>query len=456
MRHSRAVPSSRLLGKLFSTPWADECLDDAARLQGMLDFEAALARAEARVGLVPAEAAGAIAQKCRAGLFDQEQLADAAARAGNPAIPMVKALTALVAAEHADAARYVHLGATSQDAMDTGLVLQLRRLCAGLARDLGRLSAALARLAAEHRDTVVAGRTWLQQAPPVTFGLKAAGWLDAVERHAGRLADLVPRSLVLQFGGAAGTLASLGGRGLEVAGALSLELELPLPALPWHAHRDRLAELAAFFGILAGTLGKIGRDVSLLMQTEVAEVFEPSGEGRGISSAMPQKRNPVASSIALAASARAPGLVATLLSAMTQEHERGLGGWQAEWETLPELAALVAGSLAAMAEAMEGLEIDAARMRRNLAAQGGVALAEAAAAALAQSIGRAQAHEIVARASRRAVETQRTLLDVLCADPAVTAHLSPADLAAALEPRAYLGMASAFVDRVLAARKEDR
>ena len=449
------MPSSRLLRKLFSTAYADEIFDDGARLQGMLDFEAALARAGARIGLVPADAAEGIARKCRAPLFDLERLAEGAALAGNPAIPMVKALTALVAAENAEAARYVHLGATSQDAMDTALVLQLRRLSAGLSRDLGRLSAALARLAAEHRETVLAGRTWLQQAPPVTFGLKAAGWLDAVERHAARLADLVPRTLVLQFGGASGTLASLGGRGLEVAEALSQELHLALPALPWHAHRDRLAEFAAFLGILAGTLGKIGRDVSLLMQTEVSEAFEPAGEGRGVSSAMPQKRNPVAASIALAAAARAPGLVATLLSAMPQEHERGLGGWQAEWETLPALAALVAGSLAASAEAAEGLEIDAARMRENLAAQGGIALAEAASSALAQRIGRPQAHEMVARASRGALETRRTLLETLSADPAVTAHLSPAELAAALEPRAYLGMATVFVDRVLAARKED-
>ncbi|HET7789127.1 MAG TPA: 3-carboxy-cis,cis-muconate cycloisomerase [Myxococcales bacterium] len=449
------MPSSRLLRKLFSVPWAEECLGDLARLQGMLDFEAALARAEARVGLVPADAAEAIAQKCRAGLFDLDRLAEAAARAGNPAIPLVSALTALVAAENAGAARYVHLGATSQDAMDTGLVLQLRRLCEGLSGDLGRLSAALGRLAAAHRETVLAGRTWLQQAPPVTFGLKAAGWLDAVGRHAARLFDLMPRTLVLQFGGASGTLASLGGRGLEVAEALSRELRLPMPALPWHAHRDRLAELGAFLGILAGTLGKMGRDVSLLMQTEVSEAFEPAGEGRGVSSAMPQKRNPVSSAVALAAAARAPGLVATLLSAMAQEHERGLGGWQAEWETLPELGGLAAGSLAAMAEAMEGLEVDPERMRRNLAARGGVALAEAASSALAQRIGRPQATRIVARASRRALETERTLLETLCADPAVTEHLSPADLAVILEPRAYLGVASSFIDRVLAAGKED-
>jgi 3-carboxy-cis,cis-muconate cycloisomerase len=302
---------------------------------------------------------------------------------------------------------------------------------------------------------VLPGRTWLQQAPPVTFGLKAAGWLDAATRHRARLRELRSRTFVLQFGGASGTLASLGARALEVAGALSHELDLPLPPIPWHSHRDRLAEFAAFLGLLAGTLGKIGRDLSLLMQTEVSEAFEPAGEGRGASSAMPQKRNPVTSAVALAAATRAPGLVATMLAAMVQEHERGLGGWHAEWQVLPELASVVAGSLRHVAEAMEGLEVDGVQMRANLAAKGGVALAEAASSALAQRIGRPQAHEIVARASRRALETHRTLLDVLGADSAVTAHLSAADLSRALDPKSYLGAAAAFIDRVLAAYEEE-
>jgi 3-carboxy-cis,cis-muconate cycloisomerase len=446
-----AAPSSELLSKLFGAPSAQECLGDSAQLQGMLDFEAALARAEARVGLIPAQAAQSIGRKCRAELFDIGHLAEAVERAGNTAIPVVSALTSLVGAEDSGAARYVHFGATSQDAMDTGLVLQLRQFAGHLSGDIDRLSEALAHLARTHKETVLPGRTWLQQAPPVTFGLKAAGWLDAVHRHAARLADLRARALVLQFGGASGTLASLGSRGLEVAEALSRELDLALPALPWHAHRDRLAEFAAFLGILAGTLGKIGRDLSLLMQTEIAEAAEPAGEGRGISSAMPQKRNPVASAVALAAATRAPGLVATLLTGMVQEHERGLGGWHAEWETLPELASLVAGSLHHLAEAMEGLEIDVAQMRANLGAKGGVALAEAAMAVLAPRLGRPQAHEIVGRASRRALETRKTLLETLASDPAVTPHVSRADLAAALEPSAYLGMATAFIDRVLAA-----
>ncbi|MFL5440616.1 MAG: 3-carboxy-cis,cis-muconate cycloisomerase [Myxococcales bacterium] len=450
-----AAPASELLSKLFGAPGAQECLGDRARLQGMLDFEAALARAEARAGVIPTGAADGIARKCRADLFDTARLADGAERAGNPAIPMVSALTALVAADDASAARYVHLGATSQDAMDTGLVLQLRQFASGLARDLDRLLAALARLARMHRETVLPGRTWLQQAPPVTFGLKAAGWLDASTRHRARLRELPSRTFVLQFGGASGTLASLGTRALDVAAALSHELDLPMPPMPWHSHRDRLAEFAAFLGLLAGTLGKIGRDLSLLMQTEVSEAFEPAGEGRGASSAMPQKRNPVTSAVALAAATRAPGLVATMFAAMVQEHERGLGGWHAEWEVLPELASLVAGSLRHVAEAMEGLEVDGAQMRTNLAAKGGVALAEAASSALAQWIGRPQAHEIVARASRRAIETHRTLLETLGADSAVAAHLSAADLSRALDPKGYLGAATGFIDRVLAAYEEE-
>jgi 3-carboxy-cis,cis-muconate cycloisomerase len=447
-----AAPSSELLSKLFGAAGAEECLGDRARLQGMLEFEAALARAEAEVGLIPAQAAQRIGRKCRAELFDVGQLAQEAKKAGNTAIPVVSALSSLVGAEDPDAARYVHFGATSQDAMDTGLVLQLRQLARYLSGDVARLAKALARLAQSHKETVLPGRTWLQQASPVTFGLKAAGWLDAMQRHAARLAEVGARALVLQFGGASGTLASLGNRGLEVAEALSRELDLPLPALPWHAHRDRLAEFAAFLGLLAGTLGKMGRDLSLLMQTEVAEAFEPPGEGRGISSAMPHKRNPVAAAVALAAATRAPGLVATMLAGMVQEHERGLGGWHAEWETLPELASLVAGSLRHLAEAMEGLEIDEAQMRANLGAKGGVALAEAAVAVLAPRVGRPQAHEIVGTASRRALDTGKTLLETLASDPAVTAQVSRADLAAALEPSAYLGMATAFVDRVLAAQ----
>ena len=445
-----------LLVPLFGSPEASAIFADRARLQGMLEFEAALARALARAGVIPPAAAEPIGRKCRSELFDLSRLAEGAAKAGNPAIPMVAALTSLVAADDAEAARYVHFGATSQDAMDTGLVLQLRQLATVLGEDLERLSAALAGRAEEHKTTLLAGRTWLQHAAPVTLGVKLAGWLDAIERHAARLEEVRSRALVLQLGGAAGTLAALGAQGLEVAEAVASELGLALPAIPWHAQRDRLAEVAAFFGLLVGTLGKMARDLSLLMQTEVGEALEPAEEGRGVSSSMPQKRNPVAAAVALAAAARAPGLVSTMLSAMVQEHERGLGGWHAEWETLPVLASLAAGALRQMALTIEGLEVDAGRMRANLDATGGAILAEAAAVALALRIGRAQAHELVERATRRARETGRKLQDVLGEDPAVSAHLSAPDLAAVFDPRNSLGQSARFVDRVLAQRRKRR
>jgi 3-carboxy-cis,cis-muconate cycloisomerase len=429
---------------------------DSARLQAMLDFEAALARAEAGAGVIPAAAAAAIVAKCRAGLFDMAELARATADAGNLAIPMVKRLTALVATGDPEASRYVHWGATSQDAVDTGLVLQLRRLLDLVKGDLARLSGGLARLASAHKLTPMAGRTWMQHAVPITFGLKVAGWLDAVERHRARLHELRPRVLAVQFGGAAGTLAALGEQGLDVAEALARELDLALPALPWHAHRDRMAEIAAAFGLLAGTLGKIARDLSLLSQTDVAEAREPGGEGRGGSSTMPHKRNPLAASVVLAAAIRAPGLVATILAAMVQEHERGLGGWQAEWETLPELCQLAAGALRHMVVAIEGLELDPVRMRANLDATNGQIMAEAVSMALGRSLGRLAAHQIVGQACHRASASGRHLRDELAADPAVSPHLSPADLDRLFDPANYLGIAAAFTDRVLAGRRKDK
>ncbi len=441
-----------LLGPLFCPADLSAVFSDAARLQGMLDFEAALARAEAATGLIPATAGPTIAARCRAEVFDIATLARETARAGNPAIPLVAALTRLVAADDPGAARYVHWGATSQDAMDTGLALQLRRFLGLLQSDLARLSSGLARLADLHRTTPLAGRTWLQHAAPVTLGLKAAGWLDAVERHRVRLAEAGARAAVLQFGGAAGTLSALGGRGLDVAEALAADLGLALPALPWHTHRDRLVEVGTTLGLLLGTLGKIARDVSLLMQTEVGEAAEPGGPGRGGSSSMPHKRNPVAAAAVLAAAAQGPGLVATLLAAMPQEHERGLGGWHAEWETLPALCRLAAGALRHTAESLEGLEVDPVRMRANLEATRGQLLAEAVVMALAPRVGRLAAHDLLERLCREAGVTRRHLREVLAGDPTVRAHLGPADLDRLFEPRNYLGMAAPFVDRVLKAR----
>jgi 3-carboxy-cis,cis-muconate cycloisomerase len=343
---------------LFTTDRMRAILSDSAHIQGMLDFEAALALAEARAGMMNQEVAEAIAAHCHAERFEVAALAEATAKAGNPAIPLIAALTAQVAADDVEAARYVHWGATSQDVMDTGLVLQLRDALDALDADLTRLTAACARLAERTADLTMAGRTWLQQALPITFGVKAAGWLSAVNRHRERLRQLRPRVLVVQLGGAVGTLAAFGPAGLEVAEALADDLGLALPDIPWHAHRDRLVEVATTLGALVGTLGKLARDISLLAQTEVGEAFEPAEPGKGASSTMPQKRNPVGASAALAAAVRVPGLVATMLAAMPQEHERGLGGWQAEWETLPEILRLAAGALWQMAEVAEGLELD--------------------------------------------------------------------------------------------------
>ncbi len=442
-----------LLDPVFGSEAVDAIFTDNVRLQRMLDFEAALARAEAQLDIIPKSAAAPIASQCRADLFDPKSLAQAAVKSGNLAIPMVRQLTELVGKHDKEAMRYVHWGATSQDAIDTGLVLQLRDGFDAIAADLNRLCDALAQLAFTHRTTVLPARTWLQQAVPTTFGLKAAGWLDAMTRHRTRLQELRGRVLVLQFGGAAGTLASLGQRGLDVAKVLANELKLDLPNLPWHAHRDRLAEVATFLALLTGTLGKIARDLALQMQTEIAEVSEPAGEGRGGSSTMPHKRNPVACAVVLSAATRAPALAATMLTAMSQEHERGLGGWHAEWETLPELFRLSAGALHRMLETFVGLEVDANRMLQNLEITHGLIYAEAVTMVLGKQIGKAAAHQLMESASRKAIEKKMHLREVLSADAEVSSRLTAAELEKLFDPQNYTGMASQFVDRAIAADK---
>ncbi|MCV4386123.1 3-carboxy-cis,cis-muconate cycloisomerase [Pseudomonas aeruginosa] len=496
------VPANQLFDAYFTAAPMRAVFSDRGRLQGMLDFEAALARAEARTGVVPATAVAPIEAACRAELYDPLALAEAVATAGNSAIPLVKALGRQVAGGGAGPPppgrpagppprppaargrvggraapppappppgrggggrgggggagpppppeRYVHLGATSQDAMDSGLVLQLRRALALLEQDLQRLAEVLADQAERHADTPLAGRTWLQHATPVTLGMKLAGLLGALTRHRQRLRELRPRLLVLQFGGASGTLAALGEQALPVAAALAEELGLALPEQPWHTQRDRLVEFASVLGLVAGSLGKFGRDVSLLMQTEAGEVFEPARAGRGGSSTMPHKRNPVSSAVLIAAATRAPGLVSTLFAAMPQEHERSLGLWHAEWETLPELCCLVAGALQQAIGLLEGLEVDAQRMRRNLGLTHGLVLAEAVSIALARRIGREAAHHLVEQCCRRAVEQRRELRAVLGEEARVSAELSGDELDRLLDPAHYLGQARAWVERALA------
>ena len=424
--------------------------DDVACLQNMLDFEAALARAEAATGVIPANAPGPIANACKAESFDLVVLAEAATRSGNLAIPLVKALTASVAKVDADAARYVHWGATSQDAIDTAMMLTLRAAIEALLGDIDRAVAAFAILARTHRHTAVVARTWLQHALPMPFGLKLAEYAAALHRSRKRLQRLKRETLALQFGGAAGTLAALGDKGWPVAERLAQELKLPLPDAPWHTHRDRIAEVASVFAIVAGSCGKIARDVSLMMQTDVAEAFEPAGEGRGGSSTMPHKRNPVAAATALAAATMAPNLAATIFAAQVQDHERSAGPWHAEWPTLPTLLLVTSGGLAAIVDIAEGLEVDVARMRFNLDATGGLIMAEAVTMALAEKIGKSDAHHLIEAASKKAVGEKRHLRDVLSADARITAQLGADRIADLFEPMAYQGASQALIDRLLA------
>jgi 3-carboxy-cis,cis-muconate cycloisomerase len=443
-------PGNQLFDRYFTQEPMRRIFSDQGRVQGMLDFEAALARAEAAIGAIPTEVVNDIVAACDASLYDFDELSIAIGNAGNSAIPLVKALGKQIAARNETAERYVHMGATSQDVMDSGLVLQLRSAVGLLEQDLASLADALAQQAQRHAGVPMSGRTWLQQATPVTLGAKIAAWLGSITRHRQRLKELKPRLLCLQFGGASGSLAALGEMAFPIAESLARELKLNLPDQPWHTQRDRLVEFAGFLGLVAGSLGKIGRDISLMMQTEAAEVFEPAAAGKGGSSTMPHKRNPVGAAVMIGAATRAPGLVATMLSAMPQEHERSLGLWHAEWETLPELCCVVSGSLQQALAVIPGLEVDAQRMLQNLDLTHGLVLAEAVSIALAQRMGRDAAHHLIERCCRRAVEQSKHLREVLGAEPEVTAQLSSQALDNLLNPTHYLGQSKRWVKRAVA------
>jgi 3-carboxy-cis,cis-muconate cycloisomerase len=442
------APSS-LLTPLLSSTAMRAILDDRARLQRMLDFIVALARAEAAVGIIPALATDQIAAAAQADRYDLQALGEAAVTAGNIAIPLVNALTAEVAKTDAAAAGYVHWGATSQDIIDTALVLELRAAIDALIADLNRAIEGFAALAGRHRRTPAVGRTWLQHALPMPFGLKLAGYAAALARSRERLRRLRREALMLQFGGAVGTLAALNDKGLDVSERLAALLDLALPEAPWHSHHDRLAEVASAFAILTGTCGKIARDVSLLMQTDVAEAFEPAAPGRGGSSTMPHKRNPTAAAAALAAATIAPNLLATIMAALVQEHERALGGWQAEWPTFPALALVTSGAVNAIVDIAEGLEVDSERMRANLGGTYGLIMAEAVSFALGAKVGKPEAHKLVEEASRKALAAKRDLQDVLAEDDRVKLSLSVGELAKVFEPMSYQGSAQTFVDRII-------
>ena len=439
-----------LFDDLFRSAQVEHIYSDVEHLQSMLQFEAALARAEALVGLIPEMAARTIVKKCRAELFDRKEIAVGAAVSGNLGIPLIKQLTALVAREDQAAAHFVHWGATSQDVIDTAAVLQLRRAFEFIDRDLRSLSDTLASLSEAHRLTPIVARSWMQQALPSTFGFIVAGWLDAVLRDRERLEEIRPRVFTLQFGGAVGTLAALGERGPAVAAALAEDMRLALPTAPWHTHRDRIAEAATTLGLCCGTLAKIARDISLLSQTEIAEVSEPFSEGRGGSSSMPHKRNPVTCAIVLAAGLRVPPLVTTMLNSMIQEEARGLGGWHAEWEALPEIVRLTAGALHHLATMVPGLQVYPDRMRQNLELTDGLIFAESVSMALAKRIGKLPAHQFVESACNTAVNNHRHLKDVLRNDPLLSNNLTPAEIDDLFDPRKYLGSAGVFIEAILA------
>ena len=433
---------SNLFGPLFTAPDVSAQTADDAVMRALLDVEAALARASASVGAVPADAAEAITVAC-SGEFDTAALGEAAQSAGNPVVPLVRAIEQRIP----ESARpWVHHGATSQDVLDTALMLVSARALGPLLGALRTASAALATLAETHRRTLIAGRTLGQQALPTTFGLKAAGWLVALDTSAVRLRD-VP--LAVQLGGAAGTLAALGDRGIAVAAALATELGLAEPVLPWHTDRQRLLELGAALAGVAAALGKLALDVTLLAQSEVAEVAE-GGSGGG-SSAMPHKRNPVNSVLIRSASVRAPGLLATLYTAAAQqEHERASGGWHAEWETLRDLLDVVGGAAGRAARLVPTLRVDAARMRTTLDASGGVLLSENVSGALARKLGRSRAHDLVKAAVSTAARDGRSLREVLLEDDEVRNRLRAEELDAALDPAGYLGSTDELITRALA------
>lgn len=438
----------RLIESLSTTEPLDELFSDRSVLQAMLDFEVALARAEAKLKIIPSSAARAIAKAAQAEAFDVPSLARGAQRSGTPVISFVSALRKRVQQENPAVADFVHWGATSQDVSDSASVLLLRKAAPILDADLDRLERGLGRLAKKHKNTVMLGRTLMQPAPPITFGLKAAGWLGSIQRGRARLKASFSEALILQFGGASGTLAALGNRGIEVGELVAKTLKLEYPDAPWHTHRDRLAAVLCACGILTGSMGKMARDISLMMQSEVGEVLEPGGQGRGGSSTMPHKRNPVASTITLAAANRVPSLVSAFLSQMIQEHERSVGGSQAEWPTVAAIIQATGVACSSMAEAVEGLRVNARRMKENLESTRGAVFAEKAVLLLSSKIGREAAHQILEQATKTELLQNRTLSQAISETPEVNQKIAKGEMAKIEDPHDYLGVAREFTLRL--------
>ena len=446
------MSGSHLLSPIFASSAVSDTFSDRAIVQAMLDFEAALAEAEAEAGVIPATAVAPIKAACDVTLFDIAAIGRDAALVGIIAIPLVKALTGKV---NERARGYVHWGATSQDVIDNAFLLCARQAFAAIRADLVAAIEAAITLAEKHRETIMPGRTLMQQALPITFGFKAAVWLSGLTGAAARLRHVAENSLVLQFGGAAGTLAALGDNGTKVRAAIAEKLELKEAPITWHAERGRVFDIATALAALSGACAKIATDMLLMMQSEVAEAFEPAAPGKGGSSTLPHKRNPVGSIAIRANHFRIAGMMATMTVALEQEHERAAGAWAAEWETMRELFVLSAGSVERISEILQGLEVDSARMRQNLDASLGLPLAESLMMVLAEKIGRAEAKHRIEAASKLALNSRRPLAEVAKAEPAIAGNISAEEIDRALNPRHYLGSADSMIDAALKAARTE-
>ncbi len=438
---------------LFYDKKVNALFSNEATVTYMLQFEAALAQAQAQYGLIPQDAADAITEICKIENIDMAKLIEDVRLGANVPIPLVKQLTTLnpklKIQNFLEANKYVHFGATSQDVVDTALMLQVRDAVEIIVINVNIVINQLVFLIKEHQNTLMIGRSFMQQAKPITFGFKVATWLDGVLRAKKRLLYILEENFTVQLGGAVGHLSSMPKNGFEIAQALGDILKLNTPPLSWHTQRDRFVEIATTLGILTGTLSKIAKDVSLLMQTEIAEVFEPSGAGKGGSSTMPHKRNPVSCMAILANAQRVPPLVSTMLLSMTQDHERATGAWHAEWETLSDIVKLSAGTVKQAVEMTNGLEVNTEQMLKNIDCTEGLIFAENVSLALSSKIGKAAAHELVENACKTAVLNKKHLKSVLREDNIVTEHLSDKELKTCFKPENSIGLCNVFIDNVL-------
>ena len=444
------IIDSTIFGDMFSDARMRQVWSDENRTAKYLDIERALAKVQGELGIIPQEAADEIVKSCDLSRIDWVKLKAKTEQIGYPIIAVVNQINALTRDKLGE---YCHWGATTQDITDTAAVLQMREGLALVEQDLKDISDALAELARKYRDTPIIGRSNLQQATPITFGYKMASILAGIERHRERLAQLKPRVLMGEFGGASGTLSSLEHGAMETQAALMKELGLAQPLISWHTVRDTIAEVGAFLGLVGGSLGKIAMDVKLLMQTEVAEVFEPFAPGRGSSSTMPQKRNPISCLYIHANISVVRQHAAALMDAMVADHERSTGPWEIEWISLPEIFCLMSGALKQTKFILTGLEVDASRMRANIDITNGLVMSEAVMMGLARHLGREYAHDLVYELCRQALKENRPLVEILAEHPEITPHVSRTELDAMCEPANHLGQAGVMVDRVLAARR---